>query len=204
MDGSAKRSGCRRLACHGDISESTDLLFQLDRMHRHAEVPIYFVLGNHDFYRGSIRSVRAQVRAHCKSRTELHYLTGQDAIDLNESWSLVGHDGWGDAMLGHFEQSPVQLADFHAIEDLARLPRPVLYERLRELGRDASETLRPSLWNALNRGRNLLVATHVPPLLKLVGMKANILIQTGPRSLAAEPWGNCFGVRLNSFPISRS
>ncbi len=106
----------------GDISESTDLLFQLDRMHRHAEVPIYFVLGNHDFYRGSIRSVRAQVRAHCKSRTELHYLTGQEAIDLNDSWSLVGHDGWGDAMLGSSSKVPFSWLTFMPSRTLRVFP----------------------------------------------------------------------------------
>ena len=156
-------SGSDGLILTGDISESTDLLFQLDRIRFAVDLPIYFVLGNHDYYDGSVRGVRSIVRQHCRNDRSLTYLSGSAGIPLDSSWTLIGHDGWGDAALGDFDRSPVRLIDFTKIKDFHGLTKGVLYERLRELGRDAAETLRAELLSALKQERNLLIATHVPP-----------------------------------------
>ena len=44
----------------GDIAEAPDVTGYLQRFAT-LNRPVYFVLGNHDFYRGSIRQVRAAV-----------------------------------------------------------------------------------------------------------------------------------------------
>src|SRR4051794_39722357 len=50
-------------AITGDIGEAHDVAAHLRAF---AELgPLYFVLGNHDFYRGSIAGVRAEVRQLC-------------------------------------------------------------------------------------------------------------------------------------------
>ena len=147
----------------GDISESTDLLFQLDRISLELQIPIFFVLGNHDFYHSSIGNLRSRVRVHCQSRDRLRYLSGASPFDLSDRWSVVGHDGWGDGLLGDYEHSGVRLNDFQVIRDLHGLTPAVRYERMRELGRDAAETMRSSLQSALKEGKHVIVLTHVPP-----------------------------------------
>ena len=47
----------------GDIGEADSVSFFLTEMDAALSLPIYFVLGNHDFYRGSIRRVRSVVAA---------------------------------------------------------------------------------------------------------------------------------------------
>src|SRR5206468_12511923 len=45
----------------GDIGEAPNLEHYLRVLDWSVECPVYFVLGNHDFYRGSVRDVRARV-----------------------------------------------------------------------------------------------------------------------------------------------
>ena len=44
----------------GDIGEAPNVAVYLNILDNHLGRPIYFVLGNHDFYRGSIAQVRAE------------------------------------------------------------------------------------------------------------------------------------------------
>ena len=46
----------------GDIAESMNLVNILLTLERQIKCPIYFVLGNHDYYHGSIGDVREQVQ----------------------------------------------------------------------------------------------------------------------------------------------
>jgi hypothetical protein len=55
------------------------------------QVPIYFVLGNHDFYYGSIEKVRCQVRRLSQQRKELFWLEDAGCIHLTAEVALVGH-----------------------------------------------------------------------------------------------------------------
>ena len=49
------------LAVSGDIGESHDIAGYLQEMEEIVQKPTYFVLGNHDFYRGSIVETRREV-----------------------------------------------------------------------------------------------------------------------------------------------
>ena len=84
-------------------------------------------------------------------------------VRLSGEVALVGCDGWGDARLGNFATTPVELTDFHLIEDLARLRRPERIERLRRLGDEAAACLREQVASALAWARHVVVAIHVPP-----------------------------------------
>ncbi len=48
-------------AISGDIGESPQIIGTLKEMEQIVRKPIYFVLGNHDFYRGSIANTRNEV-----------------------------------------------------------------------------------------------------------------------------------------------
>ena len=98
----------------GDIGESDTIARFVDELS--AIAPIYYVLGNHDYYRSSIGAVRDQLPA--------GWLPAHTPLQLTERTVLLGIDGWGDARCGNLE-SQVQLSDWQLIEDFA----PVRYDR---------------------------------------------------------------------------
>ena len=147
----------------GDVAEATTLAEYLEWLADAAACPLYFVLGNHDFYQSSITEVREAVRSLCEADPRLIYLTGAAPSPLTDEVALVGHDGWGDARVGRPMETPVRLRDFDLIEEIRWLKQEDLVERLNALGADAAETLERSLREALGTHRHVLVATHVPP-----------------------------------------
>src|SRR4051794_13094790 len=54
-------AGAGAVLLTGDVAEAPDLVEQLEGLDDRLGLPVYFVLGNHDFYRGSIARVRAAV-----------------------------------------------------------------------------------------------------------------------------------------------
>ena len=147
----------------GDISEGDDVVFQLRRLAQRFAVPIYFVLGNHDFYESSIAATRQNVIAASRENTRLHYLTDSFAIQLDEHVFLVGEDGWGDAVEGDYEGSTVRLNDFHLIEDFRRTDPDQWKLRLQDLGAESAVRLEAKLDSIPQHAREVLVVTHVPP-----------------------------------------
>ena len=52
---------CDAVVVSGDIGESPDITHLLEEMEDALQKSIYFVLGNHDFYKGSIARTRDRV-----------------------------------------------------------------------------------------------------------------------------------------------
>ena len=123
----------------------------------------FFVLGNHDFYRGSIARVSADVAALSSARQQLTWLTNTGCAQLNPEVAIVGDDGWSDGRLGNPTTTPIMLNDFHLIEELTGLSRCRLVQRLNELGDQAASRLRPKLHNAASQYANVVILTHAPP-----------------------------------------
>ena len=67
----------------GDIGEAPDVIGYLERF-TSLGCPIFFVLGNHDYYRGSIRQVRADVDDLCQDAENLYYLTTGGVVELTD------------------------------------------------------------------------------------------------------------------------
>jgi len=147
----------------GDISVAPSLLAHLRAMAEAIQTPIYFVLGNHDFYHGSISAVRAAVSDDCRSHHLLRYVPKTGVIPLTQSAALVGHDGWGDSRYGDYERSSVRLNDHVLIKELTGLTPSQLQEQLRHLGNEAAGYLQETLPKALDEFRRVIVLTHVPP-----------------------------------------
>ncbi len=125
----------------------------------------YFVLGNHDFYRGSIASVRYMVQALPGSAEPPLDAHRTGVIPLSESTCLVGHDGWGDGRLGDYYGSDVMLNDFRLIggfDGIGESKRSRL-AKIHALGGEAAAHLRNVLPDALVRFQHVIVLTHVPP-----------------------------------------
>lgn len=161
----AELFGCRPdgLLITGDISESDDVAFQLRRLAESLAVPIYFVLGNHDFYRRTIAETRRAIIEACRETRHLHYLTDCAPIELGENLFLVGEDGWGDAKLGDYEGSPVRLNDFRLIHDFQRADPADWKAMLIREGEVCAARLQAKLVALPTSARHVVIATHVPP-----------------------------------------
>lgn len=163
--GSVRESGADAVMLTGDISESPHLIQRLAEMDAALERPIYFILGNHDFYYGSIRGVREAVVDLCRNRPNLRYLTATaEPIRLADDLALVGHDGWADARLGDYERSMVMMYDYRLIDELAHMSKAQRWPVLHALGDAAAEAVREKLAVALDRFPRVWLATHLPPL----------------------------------------
>lgn len=147
----------------GDISVAPSLLAHLQGMSEALNRPVYFVLGNHDFYHGAIANVRTAVRACCHAQPLLTYLPDAGVVPLTASTALVGHDGWGDSRYGHYATSPVKLNDHVLIKELTGLTASALQQQLMRLGDEAARYLRETLPLALDRYPHVMLLTHVPP-----------------------------------------
>lgn len=151
------------LVLTGDIAEAPTLERSLTRLTAGLEVPVGFVLGNHDFYRGAIAAVRQRAATLPTRIPGLTYLSEAPPMTLGPGVALVGVDGWGDARLGACETTGLFLNDFRLIEDLSRLDRRGLLAALRTLGDREAARLAPRLDAAVIGHRRVVVATHVPP-----------------------------------------
>lgn len=157
----------------GDIGEADSIAAYLQQLAAGLSCPIYFVLGNHDFYRGSIADVRAEATALTRREPRLIYLSVSGVQPLTKSTCLVGQDGWPDGRYGNFDRSEVMLSDFLLIRDFRRpnnaLPRfdaEVKSHWLRimqELAAEAARHIQAALEEALQAYEHVIVATHVPP-----------------------------------------
>lgn len=144
----------------GDIAVAPTVLGQIDRLARGIGAPLWFVLGNHDYYKGSVADVRARASVPGGFARWLPYA---GVVQLGPTTALVGVDGWGDARLGDFANTRVMLNDFFQIEELSRLSRGVLRTRLGEYGDESAARLRVLLDEAMTWAEHVVVATHVPP-----------------------------------------
>lgn len=159
----------------GDIGEAVDLVGYMEMFADQLQRPIYFVLGNHDYYGSDVQTVRACAQA-LDSRW-LHWLPATGVVRLTPDTALVGHGGWGDARAGDFGGSDIVLSDYLLIGDLRDAApghgkdptailndRPALRRVLQALGDDAAASLAPIIADAVRTNTRVIVLTHVPPV----------------------------------------
>ena len=149
----------------GDIGEAPSIIHYLEFLALHISRPIYFVLGNHDFYRGSISEVRARVKNLCSQHPNLVYLSHAAVIELTPEIGFVGHDGWADLQFGDFMNTTIWLNDHVLIYELAvaGLSKSVLRPIATALGNEAANHFKRNLPIALEKYQHVFVLTHVPP-----------------------------------------
>ena len=152
----------------GDIANAKRIEFYLDELQKRIDAPIYFNLGNHDFYGGSIPKVREWALDVTKrSGSRLFWIEAIDRMLLSKTHCLIGIDGWGDGILGKPDRSNVILNDWQAIDEFGEVSAIINYGKrtklLKKLGKEAGEKLRPVLAQALADFEHVLLMTHVPP-----------------------------------------
>jgi Icc-related predicted phosphoesterase len=147
----------------GDIGEADSVTQLLAEIESELQMPIYFVLGNHDFYRGSIAAVRDAVARQAAASRWLRWLPASGVVPLTGTTALAGHDSWADGRLGDFFRSEVLLNDYVLISELRGKEKQERYAQLNALGDEAADFLECRAREALAGWRNVIVLTHVPP-----------------------------------------
>jgi Icc protein len=187
----------------GDIAESSDVGSFLCRLQDAFGVPLYFVLGNHDFYYGSIARVRGEIQSLATSRPGLTYLTAAGACELAPGIGLVGHDGWADGRLGDYERSLVMMNDYrliHELSGLSKLDRLVVLQRF---GDEAGAHLQAVLPDALARFEHVFVLTHVPPMREACWYAGQISDDAWAPHFTCKAAGDAIRAALKEFPNRR-
>jgi len=149
----------------GDISNAVRIEYTLGLLAT-LPCPIYFVLGNHDFYEGSFASVDATVKEVCRRHPNLIQLGAGEIIRLTDETTLIGHRGWADGRAGLGARSTARLNDHLLIQNLLRSDPVELFAILNALGDQSAEYIEVTGAKALSACQRLIIATHVPPFLE--------------------------------------
>jgi predicted phosphohydrolase len=151
----------------GDIAEANSISGYLVELERALTCPIYFVLGNHDFYGSNVASVTTNIHEIAKSYDNLVWLTETDYSVLTKDILLVGVDGWADGRYGDYAHSHVVLNDSRMITDLFQkkcLGKTALLKIMQDLANKDASRLRAQLEFAIKKvPKKIIVVTHVPP-----------------------------------------
>lgn len=151
----------------GDIAEASSICEVMHEFSVNTTKHIYFVLGNHDYYGGSVIDVKSKIIALCSKNKRITWLGKPEIIRLNKHTVLVGQDGWADARYGDFDHSPVSLNDSHLISELFQaflLSKSALKNEMQKLADKDSEMLFKTLTDAITADiKKMIIATHVPP-----------------------------------------
>jgi predicted phosphodiesterase len=161
--GQLRRDNLQGLLLGGDIGEADSVATLLAEIAEELRIPIYLVLGNHDFYHGTIGGVRERVAREAAASSWLHWLSASGVIPLTANTALVGHDSWADGRLGDFFRSEVMLNDYFLIGELCGLEKQERFQKLNALGDEAADFIEHRAREALAAYRNVIVLTHVPP-----------------------------------------
>ncbi len=158
----------------GDIGEAQDITNLLLTLEQKLACPIYFVLGNHDYYHGSICDVRDQIQKITENSQYLQYLSNTGIVELTSTTCLLGHDSWADGRYGDYFNSEVMLNDYVLIKELSNLDKQTRLINLKKLGDEAANFFREQLSQALLNFQHVLILTHVPPFIESCWHEGNL------------------------------
>lgn len=152
----------------GDIAEAPSLSGILTEMAITINKPIYFVLGNHDYYQGRIDPVRQEIAKLTRSEPLLHWLPKSGVQDLGDQTILLGEDCWADGRYGNYVNSRVSVNDSRMIGDLFHsniFGKYPLLEKMQQLADKDARHLKGNLAKSIEKYRpeKVVILMHIPP-----------------------------------------
>jgi predicted MPP superfamily phosphohydrolase len=151
----------------GDIAEGPSVVPLMKEMSEQIHLPIYFIVGNHDYYHAAVDEVRHNLTALINENDKLFWLPASGIQPLNNETVLLGQDGWADGRLGDYVNSRVSLIDSRLITDLFQakiLGKFHLLDKMQELADKDARALQVNLEEAYTLNpKKIIVLTHVPP-----------------------------------------
>lgn len=150
----------------GDISEAPHLGRHLLLLQQSLDrLPIWYVHGNHDYWRSSVSDVHDSARRLKQLNSKITWLGDSPVVQLNEKVGLVGHDGWYDAMAGDWKHSHFRMRDWDLIADF----QPEMFNTAgivsisRKLAGQAIVYLENKISEACVSNDTIVIMTHFPP-----------------------------------------
>ena len=153
------------LILSGDIAEAPSVASFIADMESKFDIPIYFVLGNHDYYHGSLKQVRSEMVALTLGIDNINWLPEAGVCELTKDVAITGVDGWYDGRYGMAETPKLVMSDWQIIEELRPFYRnhPLLLSELRDMACAEANLARVYLEEAAGKYNTVYFVTHVPP-----------------------------------------
>lgn len=145
----------------GDISNGSQIEKTLDFLATSVNVPIYFVLGNHDYHGRSLASVNDGVAQVVEKHPNLVWAT-QGVTTISPGVALVGTEGWCDARVGYKWWMRMTF-DHFMIKDYSILRFSDWIKRFHDKAVRGAIILEENLRLALRAHDHAYVLTHFPP-----------------------------------------
>lgn len=149
----------------GDIATAKNVVYSLSAIERVVKRPVYFVLGNHDYYGANTEQVRKTMRELTNGSPFLRYMPTMPYYALTPTTALIGHDGWYDALYGDFQTSDFGMNDWSAIGDFAPVNgnKATIVSVARKLAHEGVTHVHDGIKKAVRYHKNIVILTHVPP-----------------------------------------
>src|SRR5581483_327042 len=154
----------------GDFSVAKLLAYHLGALEQICKRPIYFVLGNHDYYGARVEEVRRLMKDLTNASPFLRYLPTVPYVALNGpglsgQTAVLGHDGWYDALYGDWQNSSFDMLDWHAIHDFIEVngSKATIASLARKYAHEGVTYVQNSIKQAVRYHKNLVILTHYPP-----------------------------------------
>lgn len=149
------------LVLGGDLSVGPSLQSHLAAFIQGAGIPVYYVLGNHDFWKFPENEVK-------KAATALGgFLDALGVVELSPSTALIGCSGWYDTRAGNPYTSRIRVNDWRFCERLigAHLSglSQLLVEECRKWADEETARAALLLEAAAVKYRKVFFVTHFPP-----------------------------------------
>lgn len=142
--------------------------------------PIYFVLGNHDYWGGSFDETHKQMRRLCRENPNMIWLDHSGPVEIAPGVEVTGVDGWYDAQFGSWRDSSFHMVDWHSTRDFMGKDLVDIVATCRGIARGFSVAARIKLEAA--KARRVFFVTHVPPY------QQSAMHQGRPSERTALPW----------------
>jgi len=147
----------------GDTGEANTFRAFLEQIHEGTGKPLYFVLGNHDYYGASIKAVKNLCKRMDLKPDGIKWLPMHGPIDASteaNSVGVLGEGGWGDHTRGRLGR--MTLRDYEQIKELQCHDPRDKTSVVKALGECAADRLLGKLRDAVHRFDHLVIMTHVP------------------------------------------
>ena len=187
----------------GDIGDSKNIIHCLQLFTNRFTIPIHFVLGNHDYYHGSIAWVEQAVEEICEESANLIWLDKVDQTMLGEGVSLIGHGSWADGRFGDYSNSDVMLNDYMLIKELSNLRKVERLLTMQQLADKAATHFDSILPLALSKSDHVICLTHVPPFREACWHEGRISGQMWLPHFSCKVVGEVLTKHMNQFPEKR-
>lgn len=169
--------------CTGDIAEGSCLQHYLTMMDEIVQKPIFFVLGNHDFWDSSVDHVHNTYTQFLNTKTFLKWMPKQGVVRIADKVAVIGHECWYDCGYGNWENSGFVMADWKYQGDYRGCKtKQDIVDRSRKLAMTGVTYLAKQLGDAVKDHDKVIILTHFPPFAE------THVYQNQPGNIFAQPF----------------